>query len=448
MKSTLTLLSLLALVLVCGGSIVKLPLMTSERFQGASPAITRLARNANANANITGTIQVLYTPLTLTGSNSLFRLILDSGSQIATAISSKCSCGFPVFAQYDASNLTSIGSFSQTYFSGQALSGNYYNINVQLGGLSSNVPFGLITDGQGTLAGYDGILGIARVRTAANGCNATTGEVCTPNLIQSFVSNNVIAAEIFAVGIDYNGNGQLVLGGDDPSLYVASSMLYFPLYAETFYVVAGNGLFVGNADTTITAANFGNVLIDTGTSNLVFPTPVFTLMAKQFNDGVCKNTTVLNCGNLFTTTSGSVIEDIRDRLPPLVFVIEASTVTVSPYSYLVQTNINGGLRWVLAIQILDSPGFPTTLLGAAFFRGKYVLHDMTYKYEDPNLSKIAHGRIGIANLAGVNVSVSSSSGIYTTITSTTTGDTSAAEKAVQMCSIVLFVAMSVLLSLF
>lgn len=103
------------------------------------------------------------------------------------------------------------------------------------------------------LAAFDGILGLAFSTISVDDLQP---------VFLAMVQQGVVDKPIFSSYLETTGNnGELTIGGADPSHYTGS-FSYVPLTSETYYEVALNGFTAGGSTVTNTA----KAILDTGTS--------------------------------------------------------------------------------------------------------------------------------------------------------------------------------------
>jgi len=140
---------------------------------------------------------------------------------------------------------------------------------VAAGELAANTSFGGITfeapNPPFEPYSSDGILGIGYSSISA---------VNAPTLIDSLVANGM--PNCFSMCLGTNG-GIFVLGGDN-SQYYTGAYTYTPIINETYYVVQMNDFKVGGKSLGLPASDYGQTIVDSGTTLLIIPQRAFNLI--------------------------------------------------------------------------------------------------------------------------------------------------------------------------
>eukprot|EP01111_Echinosteliopsis_oligospora_P010390 TRINITY_DN3222_c3_g1_i1.p1 TRINITY_DN3222_c3_g1~~TRINITY_DN3222_c3_g1_i1.p1 ORF type:complete len:329 (+),score=106.50 TRINITY_DN3222_c3_g1_i1:468-1454(+) len=222
-------------------------------------------------------------------------------------------------------------------------------------------------------------------------------------------------ADIFSIYLDYNGGGQLVLGGVDTQYY-RGSITYVPLQTTLpYYIVSYSSMSIGNKKLSLSASDFGNVIVDTGTTDMLFPQSVFDAIKTSFQTNYCNVPAM--CGSKTLFDGYGVSTDIRTMLPNITVVIsDTYTMEISPYSYILPIYVGGSVHYYLGLGVTPSsvPGSTACLLGYAAMRGHYLIYDR------------ANSQMGFATLS----STSSSSSSTTTTKSSSSSSSSSSTHTV------------------
>jgi len=125
--------------------------------------------------------------------------------------------------------------------------------------------------------------------------------------------------------------GQMWLGGFDP-FYFGCPMQSLDIIDDSYYVVNNmSDILLGGTSLGFTIHDFGQTIVDSGTTNLVLPYAVFSAL----NESLCNNafyTDNFGCGFL---TGGSCFSssftaaEINTALPTMTIVVGSITLTVN-----------------------------------------------------------------------------------------------------------------------
>jgi len=182
--------------------------------------------------------------------------------------------------------------------------------------------------------------------------------------------------DCFSMCLGLNG-GIFVLGGDN-SQYYTGGYTYTPIINETYYVVQMNDFKVGGKSLGIPASDYGQTIVDSGTTLLIVPERAYNLIksiilnlcSKVKLAGVCgipQNETIF-FGFCYPMTSTQL-----SQFPDFTVELDGFSGVLGPQDYLFPSNntycygIDGG-----------DPA-DGTILGDIFIQSQYVLFDRANK---------------------------------------------------------------------
>lgn len=210
--------------------------------------------------------------------------------------------------------------------------------------------FGLATSVSGyplQQALFDGIIGM--------GTN-TYYVVNKPTLIEEMQLQGLVDNCVFSFYYTKNGGpgSKLILGGLDQTLYTGPLTTHTVSSITTFWQLNLSKAYIGNIlvkDTT------SNVIIDTATSGIIFP----TIMMNQIKKYVW---VASNCSNY-------------DSLQDLNFMIDGYKYTVTPKDYVIVAESGGSKSCNSSISTADyTDSFNMIILGNAFNKAYYAYFDV------------------------------------------------------------------------
>jgi len=181
--------------------------------------------------------------------------------------------------------------------------------------------------------------------------------------------------------------GVLNLGGIDPTLF-SGSISYTPIVEEKYYSIQLKALTIDGVANSIPSQK---VVIDSGTSLITTPPPLFNQIADMMVASTCPNgTAVKSCaglttvecvictGKLFNTSVSLQTSDILS-LPLLTFTFSAGrssiTVTMDGIHYMRPDPLNSLNKiFVFVLQQTN-----VLVLGDYFMRDRYIIFDRANK---------------------------------------------------------------------
>eukprot|EP01101_Sappina_pedata_P012868 TRINITY_DN9218_c0_g1_i1.p1 TRINITY_DN9218_c0_g1~~TRINITY_DN9218_c0_g1_i1.p1 ORF type:complete len:475 (-),score=97.06 TRINITY_DN9218_c0_g1_i1:118-1542(-) len=254
--------------------------------------------------------------------------------------------------------------FDSSYADGSGISGQLVKDKIQWGGLNATVTFGdvLIEVGNFEYYGVDGILGMAFNSEIA--CNPS----CVTPVFDEMVSQNNIS-NVFSMSMS-SFSGLLTLGGIDPTF---GNLTWTPMVGPDFYQLNLESMQVDVR--TASKSGFGTVIVDSGTSFLIFPNSVYQDIVSLFRDHYCNLPGDPVCGyvSIFTQDVCITAPYDLDLFPSLVFNVQgAAPLVVGPRDYFFEHQQNGVTSYCLGISTTDTN---MTILGDSFMRAFGVVFD-------------------------------------------------------------------------
>ena len=351
----------------------------------------------------------LYSSSSRRASANAFNLLLDTGSANTAVATSKCcsrangklySCadsstcvdrGTHVNVSYVSGSWT--GQLVQDVFSGQGL------------GIVEDMPFAEITFEDGFLASghFDGIIGLAyqtiaspsndpltpyfdHVRTTNGLSNIFSLQMC--GALQSMTLNNVLMADT----ADFHA-GELLLGGmEGPNRerYYTGEIVYTPLVQEEYFnvIVTDIGINGQSLGLDCKAINSPRAIIDSGSSNLMFPPSVYSAVIAELrsqaetvtsglSDFFFNDESVCCSSECDPTNVNSIIYSLPGLTISFAVDDEKSqqmTVTI-PAEYIWRPFVLSAGQGELPCRVFGISEGAFTLLGNVFMDGLFTVHD-------------------------------------------------------------------------
>ncbi|TPX35646.1 hypothetical protein SmJEL517_g01967 [Synchytrium microbalum] len=348
-----------------------------------------------------------------------FTVLFDTGSSVAW-IRSKM-CAFCTGKRYDAQqSLTSFASSTKTgpisYADGTQVNGISTKDTVSIAGLSVNqfsfVEATNMTNFQPDDP-TDGIMGFSLPIAS------------TSTWFSSLVAQKRVAAPIFSYWIDNtSNNGQLILGGVDPTKYIGN-ISTLPVSTTTapaqFWSNLLTSISVGNSTTktnttkakTTTKSNKLNtptpislqqpitVVFDTGTSFIILPSDIATQIHSQIPGSNPSNTQ----GGGYALWS--VPCDQINNLPPISFTFANQVTMVTNGNDYAYTLPNDGtcMSGIAGVNLGNAIG---GLMGNVFLRSFYTVWDIqqrTVGFAVANRTATGQNTIKVSTSAGRKLGV-------------------------------------------
>jgi hypothetical protein len=316
-----------------------------------------------------------------------FQLTVDTGSGTLAVASSACTnCGVTPAYTPGPSATDENKTTSDAYVLG-SWQGEVYADSVTLGATTAQATMAIAAIdtqtaffnrsgcGLGTVPfAPQGIVGFGRPPLAAAGTDA-------------FVTRVTQAAgipDVFAIELCPQG-GQLMLGGVDPVAAALNGPAeYTPLVGDSYYQVTLDDVQLGGTSLGYGASDFGATAVDTGTSVLSLPAPVFQALAAAvegapaFSSAFSGMTGWLGTTTCFTSSLDAAALDAQ--LPALTLVFPTTgggTTTVAlpaTRSYLTPAVSNGMTYYCSGI--LQNPLSTGTVIGTSVMIGQMVIFDV------------------------------------------------------------------------
>lgn len=313
-----------------------------------------------------------------------FELTIDTGSGTLAVASKGCdNCSVsPLYAP----GSDAIDASSDDYLMG-AWQGDVYSDTVTLEGVGQPVKMDVAAIDSQSGFFKDGGCGFGTIPFAPEGIvGFGPPDLSTPatdafwtKLTASGAVSNVFAVELCSE------NGQLMIGGVDPVKGILQGPAeYTPLTNSLYYSVALTDLKLSGKSLGYGESDFGTAAVDTGSSVLVLPPDVFTLLASQIESQPAFSTIFDgHTGWLGTTKCWSAPSfssaQIDSELPPLTLSfprVGGGTLSLelkATDSYLPPTTSGGVVSYCSGI-FAGASG--ETVLGSAAMLGHMVIFDL------------------------------------------------------------------------
>lgn len=220
------------------------------------------------------------------GSSQSFAMLVDSGSTTTAVASSSCSsCNSrsPEWSS-DATTTSTGQSASSVYVDNSGWEGSIYRDLLQIGSGSNftgpqvSVRFAAITSQSSFFSDlgcyytsqaantYQGILGLGPSGAAVAGTDAFIDEV------KAIDGTDAWAIQVCPMG------GHLWMGGYDPN-YITTPPTFTPATTAYYYSIGVEDVAIGSSALSLTAAQQGNWVVDTGTSVFILYNDLYTQIA-------------------------------------------------------------------------------------------------------------------------------------------------------------------------
>jgi hypothetical protein len=316
-----------------------------------------------------------------------FQLTIDTGSGTLAVASSNCTnCGVaPAYAP-GPSAMDQDKKASDAYVLG-SWQGEVYSDSVALGATTAQATMAIAAiDTQTAFFNHSGC-GLGTVPFAPQGIVGFGPPALAASGTDAFVTKATQAAgipDVFAIELCPQG-GQLMLGGVDPVAGALSGPAqYTPLIGGSYYQVALDDLQLGGTSLGYGASDFGAAAVDTGTSVLSLPGPIFQALAAAVEGTPAFSAAFSGMtGWLGTTTclTSSLDTGTLDaQLPTLTLVLPMTGGGTTPIvlpatkSYLTPAASNGTTFYCSGI--LQNPLATGTVIGTSVMIGQMVVFDV------------------------------------------------------------------------
>ncbi len=320
------------------------------------------------------------------GSQS-FQLTIDTGSGTLAVASSLCeTCGITPAYTPGPGAVDDNKSASDSYVKG-SWQGEVFTDSVELaeaGTVTMNIAAirsqsAFFGDGGCALGSIpfspQGIVGLGPPVLAVAGTDSFLTK-----LFQTGTQRGILAFEFCALG------GQLMVGGVDPLAgALTGPAVYTPMTTTQYYNVTLADLQLGGASLGFGSTDFGPAAVDTGTSVLALPAPVFAALTSGIeSSSVFQQAFGGQTGWLGTTMclpSSMISEDLDARLPTLTMAFPGldggtSAVTLkATQSYIPPTTTADGTKYYCS-GIIQNPGPTGTIIGTSAMLGQVVIIEL------------------------------------------------------------------------
>ncbi len=316
----------------------------------------------------------------------LFQAILDTGSS-TTAVAGMTCADCNVTPSYTASPEQCVqGSHSTlNYGSGASVSGPLYaDVIAVAGSTSVSTRFMVITQqnqffrpsvcGSGSTGPTSqAILGMAYPNLAAAG---------TDSWFYNFMAVNPSVEPVFSLyycGLD---QGSFIIGSPFEFMTHDSPLMYTPVDEQRYYSVTLNSIWVAGTDSGYTTGDFGQTIVDSGTSLLLLPPAVYNTVSNMIVDSSgwqdvfgSTNNDFFTSFNCFSASSSFDPSTINSVLPPLKLQLANSTelLLAALGSYVLEWAVNDILY--LCPGIGSSGQATSTVLGYPVISQFYTIFD-------------------------------------------------------------------------
>lgn len=350
----------------------------------------------------------LYSSASGSSSSSSFNLLVDTGSANTAVVTAEC-CSLTnenLYSCSDSDTCVDQGtSVSVTYVSG-SWSGELVKDTFSGQGLGTveSMPFAEITAEDSFIStGYDGIVGLGFQNIAspssdppvpyfdtvqsADGLDNTFSLLMCGALQAMSLSN-------FSINDDsYLYAGEFLLGGTsgpDGESFHKGDIVYTPLVQEKYYnvLVTAIGVNGTSLDLDCETINSPRSIIDSGTSNLAFPSSVYTAVVDELKSQVQQVTSDVSdsffddastcCSSeCDPTNADSIIYSLPGLTISLAVDGETSqqmTVTI-PAEYIWRPIVVSTGNGESACRVFGISEGDFTLLGDVFMDGLFTVHD-------------------------------------------------------------------------
>ncbi|KAK3810808.1 MAG: aspartic peptidase domain-containing protein [Benniella sp.] len=232
-----------------------------------------------------------YAEVEIGSDNQKMRLDFDTGSSDLWVPDSTCQTRRVTFNRATSTSFKPLkGKFQITYGDGSTVTGIIGQDRVNVAGLViENQTIGLATVESTSFSNdvVDGILGLAY------------GSICsvpgTVTPMENLIKQKLIETPCFSVWLGRStegGGGEYRFGGYDPERF-EGELTWVPVTVRRYWQLKCDGLFFGDVD----LEHKGEVIIDTGTTLVVVPTPVAQSIHAQIP------------GAIFDKTHGWIVPD-------------------------------------------------------------------------------------------------------------------------------------------
>ncbi|POM76767.1 Pepsin-like aspartic protease A1, partial [Phytophthora palmivora] len=350
----------------------------------------------------------LYSSSSGSSSSNSFNLLVDTGSANTAVVTAEC-CSLTnenLYSCADSSTCVDQGtSVSVTYvsgsWSGQVVQDTFSGQGL---GMVDNMPFAEITSEDNFIStGYDGIIGLGYKAIASPSSDPPTPYFDTvksvdglENVFSLQMCGALQALSLSNVSLQDNSYlyaGELLLGGTEGpngESYHKGEIVYTPLVQEKYYNVIVTDIGVNGASLGLDCEtiNSPRSIIDSGSSNLAFPSSVYSAVISELKTQVAKvrsdvsdsffdDDTTCCTEDCDPTNSNSFIYSLPGLTISLAVDDDKSqqmTITI-PAEYIWRPLVVSTGRGESTCRVFGISEGDFTLLGDVFMDGLFTVHD-------------------------------------------------------------------------
>lgn len=290
-----------------------------------------------------------------------FKVIYDTGSSNLWVPNTKCpqASNKDMYDSSKSSTYVQNGTVFHIQYGSGPVSGFLSYDSVMIGDdielKIDKYEFAEITDASGLGFGYsyagafDGILGLGWDSIAVDGI---------PTVVTTLINQKKIAEPVFTffLGTSNGADGELMIGGLDPSKFVAGSMVYVPLISETYWEVQLDGVKVSGQQVTGASKS----IVDSGTSAIAAPSAAVKVIADKIGAWDVLGKYIVSCSAADKETFHFTLKGQDFEIPGKDVVVPAA--------------VGECLLLILPMDI-PAPAGPLWILGDIFMRTYYVAFD-------------------------------------------------------------------------
>lgn len=343
---------------------------------------------------------------TSSGATNSFHLLVDTGSSNTAVVTADC-CSLSSSTLYScaasSSCVAQATEVSVNYitgsWSGQLVLDTFSSSEI---GVLPSVPFTEITKESNFLqTGYDGIVGLAFKSIGSPNDNVPTPYLelmnsanALPDVFSTLLCGSLqpLLDKDLSDTDDFYA-GELLLGGTTGAkgqVYYEDELVYTPLVQAKWYNVLTTAVKVGDTPLEVDCQdiNTPRTIIDSGTSNMAFPSAVYTAIVSELRTQVQK--VIPGVGDAFFSDSIPCCSSYCDPsnrnasifdLPPLTISLaldgatdQQISVTVPP-EYIWRPLLLSTAFGIQKCRVFGISEGELTLLGDVFMDGLFTVHD-------------------------------------------------------------------------
>jgi hypothetical protein len=316
-----------------------------------------------------------------------FDLTVDTGSGTLAVASSTCSgCGVTPEYTPGPSATDDMEQVPDMYAQG-SWQGEIYTDSVELVGATSSTSMRIAAIDSQSGFFISGGCGFGTVPFAPQGiAGFGPSAIAVPGtdaFVTKFLQANGLP-EVFALELCAQG-GQLMFGGVDPAAgALTGAALYTSMMDSQYYTVALGDMGLGGKSLGFGAADFGPVMVDTGTSVLALPSAVYAALDNAIqelpafsaafgsHDGGWLDTAKCFESNLSQADMDAQFPELMLSFPAMGGGTSALKLAATK-SYLSTAISNGTTYYCSGIDVSPVAG---TILGSSVMRGEMVIFDL------------------------------------------------------------------------